>query len=122
MPKRPSFASSAITSRGRMPCSNQSPTSGSDLLADELAHGVPDRPLLVVEKRVDREEVEGVESRWGGGGGHGRNLRSRMSNVGAEHAVERLLGQAHRCQQVQPAVALQRSPRRETLIGIPKQA
>ena len=29
MPKRPSFASSEITSRGKIPCSNQSPTSGS---------------------------------------------------------------------------------------------
>ena len=29
MPKRPSFASSWITSRGRIPCSNQSPTSGT---------------------------------------------------------------------------------------------
>ena len=49
------------TSRGRMPCSNQSPTSGSDLLADELPHRVADRLLLVVEQRVEGEEVERVE-------------------------------------------------------------
>ena len=35
---------------------------GEDLLADELPHGVADRLLLLVEERVDREEVEGVES------------------------------------------------------------
>ena len=34
---------------------------GHDLLADELAHRVADRLLLVVEQRVDREEVERVE-------------------------------------------------------------
>ena len=32
-----------------------------DLLGDELAHGVADRPLLVGEQRVDREEVERVD-------------------------------------------------------------
>ena len=49
---------------------------GHDLLADELAHGVADRPLLVVEERVDREEVERVErcGLLGRRGGHG-NLR-----------------------------------------------
>ena len=45
---------------------------GQDLLADELPHGVPDRLLLVVEERVDREEVERVESGRGGGRGHGK--------------------------------------------------
>ena len=60
-----------MSSRGRIPCSNQSPTSGHDLLADELPHGVADRPLLVVEQRVEREEVERVErGRCGGGGCH----------------------------------------------------
>src|SRR5260221_14153275 len=32
----------------------------SDLFSDELADGVADRFLLVVEERVEREEVEGV--------------------------------------------------------------
>ena len=41
------------------------------LLADEGAHGVADRPLLVVEQRVDREEVERVESSLLLGHGHG---------------------------------------------------
>ena len=41
-----------------------------DLLAHELADGVADRPLLVVEKRVDREEVERVERRRLRRGGH----------------------------------------------------
>ena len=36
---------------------------GHDLLADELPHGVANRLLLVVEERIDREEVERVE-RW----------------------------------------------------------
>ena len=48
---------------------------GEDLLADELPHGVADRLLLLVEERVDREEVEGVESWRGGGRGHGKDLR-----------------------------------------------
>ena len=39
---------------------------GQHLLADELPHRVPDRLLLVVEQRVDREEVEGVERGQGG--------------------------------------------------------
>ena len=34
---------------------------GQNALADELPHGVADRPLLVVEERVEREEVERVE-------------------------------------------------------------
>ena len=45
---------------------------GQDLLADELPHGVADRLLLLVEERVDREEVEWVESGRGGGRGHGK--------------------------------------------------
>ena len=52
---------------GRMPCSNQSPTSATTLLAHELPHRVADRALLVVEQRVDREEVErveGLDARW----------------------------------------------------------
>jgi hypothetical protein len=41
-------------------------------LAHELAHGVPDRLLLVVEERVDREVVERVEGgELGCGHGHG---------------------------------------------------
>ena len=38
---------------------------GHDLLADELPHRVADRLLLVVEQRVDCEEVERVERRAG---------------------------------------------------------
>ena len=34
-----------------------------DVVAHELAHGVADRALLVVEERVDREVVERVEGR-----------------------------------------------------------
>src|SRR5215218_9131914 len=34
---------------------------GQDALAHELPHGVADRPLLVVQQRVDREEVTRVE-------------------------------------------------------------
>ena len=46
-----------------------------DVVADELAHGVADRPLLVVEERVDVEEVERVErGPIGVGYGHARTL------------------------------------------------
>ena len=41
-----------------------------DPLAHELAHGVADRLLLVVEQRVDREEVARVELGLLGGGRH----------------------------------------------------
>ena len=34
---------------------------GQDALAHELAHGVADRAFLVVEERVERQEVERVE-------------------------------------------------------------
>jgi hypothetical protein len=34
---------------------------GEDVLADELPDGVADRPLLVVQERVDCEKVERIE-------------------------------------------------------------
>ena len=49
------------SSRGRSPCSNHSPTYGRTRSRDELAHGVADRALLVVEEGVEREEVARVE-------------------------------------------------------------
>ena len=52
-----------MSSRGKMPCSNQSPTSAQDVRPDELANRVANRALLVVEERVDREVVEGVDRR-----------------------------------------------------------
>ena len=55
-----------------------------DVVADELPHGVADRPLLVVEKRVDREEVERVESRALCRGRHALDI--------LRNAVERLTG------------------------------
>ncbi len=36
---------------------------GQDVLAHELSHRVANSPLFVVEERVDRQEVEWVESR-----------------------------------------------------------
>ena len=48
---------------------------GEHALADEPADRVADRPLLVVEERVDREEVARVERRRLGRGGHTRMLR-----------------------------------------------
>ena len=45
---------------------------GQDALAHEPADGVADRPLLVVEERVEREEVERVERRRLRGHGHRR--------------------------------------------------
>ena len=45
---------------------------GQHALAHEPAHGVADRPLLLVEKGVDREEVERVERRLLLGHGHRR--------------------------------------------------
>ena len=77
-----------------MPCSNQSPTSGSDPLAHERRDGVADRPLLVVEQRVDREEVERVERGLLLGHGHAGRLplpRARRDRPGA-HAAARRLG------------------------------
>ena len=53
-----------------------------DALADELPHGVADRPLLVVEERVEREEVERVEGRRGGGRGHGSILEPTRTRRG----------------------------------------
>ena len=44
---------------------------GQHLLADEGAHRVADRPLLVVEEGVDPEEVERVERGLLLGHGHG---------------------------------------------------
>ena len=41
-----------------------------DPLAHPLTHRVPDRLLLVVEERVDREKVAGVERRRLGGRRH----------------------------------------------------
>ena len=61
MPKRPSFASSWITSRGQDALLEPVADLRHDLLADELPHRVADRLLLVVEQGVDREEVERVE-------------------------------------------------------------
>jgi hypothetical protein len=55
-----------------MPC----PDVGQHALAHELAHGVADRLLLVVEQRVEGEEVERVESGELGRHGHGWHLRS----------------------------------------------
>ena len=46
---------------------------GQDALPHELAHGVPDRPLLVVEQRVEGEEVERVERGLRVGDGHRRS-------------------------------------------------
>jgi hypothetical protein len=48
---------------------------GDDAVAHELPHRVADRALLVVEQRVDREEVARVERRLLGGRGHGRIVR-----------------------------------------------
>ncbi len=45
-------------------------------LADELAHGVADRLLLVVEERVEREEVARVDRGGLGGDGHGAIVSS----------------------------------------------
>ena len=59
-----------------------------DVVAHELAHGVADRALLVVEERVDREVVERVE---GGALGRGRHATDILRN-----AVERLTGSSER--------------------------
>ena len=66
MPKRPSFASSCDELARQDPLLEPLADLGHDPLADELAHRVADRPLLVVEERVDREEVARVEigSAW----------------------------------------------------------
>jgi len=53
-----------------------------NVVADELPHRVADRPFLVVEKRVDCEEVERVESRTLGRGRHALDI--------LRNAVERL--------------------------------
>jgi hypothetical protein len=60
MPKRPSWRDLLTSSRGRIPCSNHSPTSAARA-PHELAHRVADRALLVVEQRVDGEEVARIE-------------------------------------------------------------
>ena len=55
-----------------------------DVVAYELAHGVADRALLVVEEGVDREVVERVEGGTLGGGRHASDI--------LRNAVERLTG------------------------------
>src|SRR5581483_2614506 len=50
---------------------------GEDAVAYELAHGVADRALLVVQEGVDREEVARVEARRLRRGRHGRNPSAR---------------------------------------------
>ena len=76
----------AMSSRGKIPFSNQSPTSASTLSRTNCAHRVADRPLLVVEERVDREVVERVE---GGALGRRRHAPDILRN-----AVARLTASA----------------------------
>ena len=65
-----------------------------DALAHELPHGVTNRPLLVVEQRVEGEEVERVER--GGlrvGYSHGGILRPRWGQI-PQGSVPALRGRA----------------------------
>ena len=62
----PSVPSSCASSRGRIPCSNHSPTSGRNRSRTNCAHGVADRALLVGEQGVDAEEVARVDRRAAG--------------------------------------------------------
>ena len=73
MPNRPSSPISFTSSRGQDPLLEPLADVGDDAVAHELAHRVADRPLLVVEQRVDREEVARVERRLLGGRRHGSN-------------------------------------------------
>ena len=52
-----------------------------EMFAHELAHGVPDRTLLVVEEGVEREIVERVER--GAVGGRGRHAHILRDGVAA---------------------------------------
>ena len=61
MPSRPSSASSREQLARQDALLEPVADLGQHALADELADGVADRALLVVEQRVEREEVERVE-------------------------------------------------------------
>ena len=50
------------------------PHLGQHSLADELPNRVANRPLLVLEKGVDREQVEGIERGKAGRGGRHRHI------------------------------------------------
>ena len=65
---------------------------GHDPLAHEPAHGVADRLLLVVEERVDREEVARIERGRLRGRGHTRMVEhyragARRASASASHGV-----------------------------------
>ena len=82
MPKRPSFASSCDHLARQDALLEPVADLGHDLLADELPHRVADRLLLVVEQRVDREEVERVER------GGRRRWSRRNGTSGVETGID----------------------------------
>ena len=63
IPSSPSAPSSFATSRGNVAALEPVLDARQHPVADELAHGVADHPLLVGEERVDVEEVERVDVR-----------------------------------------------------------